>query len=108
MNLRLNWVRACFVLVVAITIVEAASAADPLLKIETFDRDPGWEGHNNRIVPKKALMVKQDFGFSDTHHAGKAKGEIGGAIQRSTTPASYAAKFRARTLDDKLTASGSF
>ena len=23
------------------------------LKTETFDRDPGWEGHNNHIVPKK-------------------------------------------------------
>lgn len=80
-----------------------------VLKTEHFDRDPGWEGHNNRIVPKKVLMVKQDFGFSATGFAGKAAGEIGGVIQRSTTPASYAALLApAKTLDDKLTASGSF
>ena len=79
------------------------------LKTEHFDRDPGWEGHNNRIVPKKVLMVKQDFGYSATHFAGKAAGRNGRRIQRSTTPASYAAQLApARTLDDKLTASGSF
>lgn len=77
-------------------------------KSETFDKDPGWEGHNNRIVPEKAQMVKQNFGYSATHFAGKNKGEVGGVIQRSTTPASYAAKIRPKTLDDKLTASGSF
>ncbi|MCX6910303.1 MAG: hypothetical protein NTY01_19980 [Verrucomicrobia bacterium] len=79
-----------------------------LLKTETFDRDPGWEAHNNRITPKKVLMVKQDFGHSATQFAGKAAGEMGGRIQRSTTPASYADKIVPKTLDDKLTASGSF
>lgn len=79
------------------------------LKTETFDRDPGWEGHNNCIPPKKVLIVKQDFGYSATQFAGKATGEMGGRIQRSTTPASYAALLApAKTLDDKLTASGSF
>lgn len=83
--------------------------AEPMqLKTESFDSDPGWEGHNNHIVPKNVLVVKQDFGFSATNLAGKAKGEIGGRIQRSTTPASYAAKIPTKTLDDKFTASGSF
>src|SRR5687768_13334286 len=67
-------------------------AAPPALKTETFDRDPGWEGHNNHIVPKEVLKVTQDFGYSATNHAGKAAGEIGGHIQRSTTPAYYAAE----------------
>ncbi len=79
-----------------------------VLKSESFDKDSGWEGHNNRIMPKKVLMVKQDFGYSATHVAGKDKGELGGVIQRSTTPASYAAKIAAKTLEDKLSASGSF
>ncbi|MEO7300150.1 MAG: hypothetical protein ABI042_16420 [Verrucomicrobiota bacterium] len=88
-------------------------AADPQttirLKTEHFDRDPGWEGHNNRVVPKVGKMVKQDFGYSATHFAGKVAGELGGVIKRSTTPASYAAELKpAKTLDDKLTASGSF
>ena len=87
----------------------AEAPSSPTLKTEHFDRDPGWEGHNNRIVPKKARMVKQDFGYSATHFAGKDAGEMGGRIQRSSTPAFYAAPLApARTLDAKLSASGSF
>ena len=86
-----------------------AAGAPPALKTEHFDRDPGWEGHNNRVTSKKPVQVKQDFGFSATNHAGKAAGEMGGTIQRSTKPASYAAALApAKTLDDKLTASGTF
>ena len=29
-------------------------------RTETFDSDPGWEGHNNRSV--KPEIVRQDFG----------------------------------------------
>ncbi len=84
-----------------------SSAAE--LKTESFDRDPGWEEHNNRIVPAKPLMVKQDFGYSATHFAGNGAGEMGGVIQRATQPASYAAALApAKTLDDKLSAAGSF
>ena len=80
----------------------------PILKSERFDKDPGWEGYNNHVVPKNVLMVKQDFGYAKSNFAGKAAGEMGGVIQRSTTPASYAAKIVPQTLDDELTASGSF
>jgi hypothetical protein len=86
----------------------ALNAAEPL-KRESFDRDPGWEGHQNRLTPKAPVMVSQDFGFSLTSHAGRQKGEIGGVIQRSTTPALYAASLPAPvTLGQKLSASGSF
>lgn len=98
-------------LVSATTIDATGSDAQPqaITKAERFDRDPGWEGRNNRIVPKSFPAVKQDFGYSPTHFAGKASGEMGGRIQRSTTPASYAVPLApAKTLDDKLTASGSF
>jgi hypothetical protein len=78
------------------------------LRTESFDADPGWEGHNNRVVPKNVPTVRQDFGYSKTHFAGRAGGEVGGVIQRSTTPASYAAEIAAKTLDDRLTASGTF
>src|SRR4051812_25302388 len=78
------------------------------LRKQSFDQDPGWEGRNNRIVPTKPLAVKQDFGYSTTNFAGKAPGEVGGTIQRSTTPASYAAQFAPKTLEDKLSASGTF
>ncbi|MDZ4286674.1 MAG: hypothetical protein U0984_01880 [Prosthecobacter sp.] len=86
-----------------------AASRGATLKTESFDRDPGWEGFNNRVVPKKMLMVKQDFGYSATNIAGRAKGEVGGRIQRSTTPASYAVPLSpAKTLNDKLSASGTF
>jgi hypothetical protein len=79
------------------------------LKIEHFDKDPGWDALNNHVVPLKVPTVKQDFGYSSTNFAGAAAGEIGGAIQRSTTPASFAVPLEpAMTLQDKFSAAGSF
>ena len=83
-------------------------AGEVFLKAESFDHDPGWEGHNNRIVPAKPVTVKQDFGYSPTNFAGKASGELGGRVQRCTTPASYAVEITPKTLNDKLSASGTF
>jgi hypothetical protein len=79
-----------------------------VLKTEHFDQDPGWEGLNNRIVLKHVPTVTQDFGYSPTRFAGKEKGEIGGRVQRSGKPAYYAAKIAVKTLNDPLTASGTF
>ncbi|MGB8167173.1 MAG: hypothetical protein WCF18_06750, partial [Chthoniobacteraceae bacterium] len=79
------------------------------LKSESFDRDPGWDSRNNHIVPEKPLAVKQDFGYCATNFAGQAAGELGGRIQRTTTPASYAAPLApAKTLEDKFSAAGTF
>jgi hypothetical protein len=87
----------------------SAGETDQLaLKHEAFDKDPNWEGFNNRVVPKHVQLVKQDFGYSATNHAGRSPGEMGGAVQRSTTPAYYAAKISPKTLDDHLIASGTF
>jgi hypothetical protein len=80
----------------------------PVVKAESFDKDPGWEGHNNRGVPKVVKNVQQGFGYSTTNFAGKEKGEIGGTIWRSATPAYYAAKVAPKTLHDRLSASGTF
>lgn len=82
------------------------SAAE--LKTEHFDHDPGWEGVNNRLVPEKPIQVKQDFGYRATQIAGATAGEIGGAVQRSTTPAYYAKEMPKLSLEDKLSMSGSF
>jgi hypothetical protein len=79
------------------------------LKSEAFDKDPGWEGHNNRLLPKVIPTVTQDFGYSgDTNFASKEKGELGGKVVRCSTPTYYATKVAGKTLDDKLTASGAF
>ncbi|MBI5684472.1 MAG: hypothetical protein HZC54_05295 [Verrucomicrobia bacterium] len=97
------------VLAVSVAVIAAESETKTGLKTEHFDRDPGWEARNNRIPPKPGQVVKQDFGYSASNHAGKAAGEIGGRVQRSTTPAQYAAVLTpAKTLNDKLSASGSF
>jgi hypothetical protein len=80
----------------------------PVLKSESFDKVPGWEGHNNRIQPTQVKPLQQDFGYRTTNFAGKEKGEIGGVIWRAPTRASYAAKIPTKTLSDKLSASGTF
>ena len=79
-----------------------------VLKFESFDKDPGWDAFNNRVIPKKLATVTQDFGYSATNHAGKAKGEIGGRVTRAGKPAYYADRIAPKTLNDKLSASGSF
>src|SRR5262249_9614690 len=73
-----------------------------------FDRDPGWEAHNNRVVPKDLPTIVQDFGYSKTDHAGKAAGEMGGQVWRASEPAYYADKVGRKTLDHKLGTSGTF
>ncbi len=96
------------VLAVAVAVVGARDTPKPVLKTENFDKDPGWEGHNNRLVPKAFPRVTQDFGYNRTNIAGKAPGEIGGSVQRANEAAYYAAKIGPKTLDDKLSASGTF
>src|SRR5437764_1100590 len=90
----------------------AAGAADDrpkaALKAESFDKDPGWEGHNNRVVPDRVPTVVQDFGYSKTNVAGAAAGELGGRVTRAAVPAFYADKIGPVTLDEKLGASGTF
>jgi hypothetical protein len=86
---------------------EPPKPAETVARTEHFDRDPGWEGHNNHVT-RPPVTVTQDFGFSATNKAGKAAGEIGGQVWRSTTPAYYADRISPRGLDDRLTASGAF
>ncbi len=95
-------------LVLGLTAGRAEDQAKTVIKTEHFDSDPGWESHNNRIVPKKYPMIVQDFGYSKTNVAGKSPGEMGGQVWRASEPAYYAARIGPRTLDDKLSASGTF
>jgi hypothetical protein len=73
-------------------------------RTERFDRDPGWEGRNHRSAEPRT--IKQDFGWSDTAHAGGPRGEIGGFITPAAEPAFYAKKLPGSTFRDKLSASG--
>ncbi len=85
-----------------------AAGAEPQIKTENFDHDPNWEGLNNHIVPKELKSVTQDFGYSPTSHASTVPGEIGGLITRASDPAYYAENIGGKTLEDKLSASGTF
>jgi hypothetical protein len=82
--------------------------AAPVIKAQSFDRDPAWDAHNNHIVPKEYPTITQDFGYSQANVAGKAAGEMGGQVTRASEPAFYADKIGPKTLDDKLSASGTF
>jgi hypothetical protein len=96
------------VMVAVISVVSAEERPAPVMKTESFDRDPGWEAHNNRVVPREYPTIVQDFGYSTTNFAGTAAGEMGGQVWRASEPAFYAAEIGSKTLGDRLTASGTF
>ena len=75
-------------------------------RTERFDRDPGWEGRNNRATTPERRTVRQDFGYSQTAHAGGKPGEVGGLITPAAEPAYYARKIGRKTFNDPLSASG--
>lgn len=77
-------------------------------RTERFDRDPRWEGRNNRATSPPPRTVRQDFGHSPTSHAGGKPGEMGGFITPAAEPAYYAKKLSTLSFNDPLTASGTF
>jgi hypothetical protein len=92
-----------------LVLISATAAQASGQRSEDFTADPGWEGYRNRLLPEKLPLARQDFGHCTTDRAGGKQGEIGGRIQRSVVaPAYYAKVIAAKTLDDKLTASGRF
>src|SRR5262249_40988177 len=94
--------------VLALLFAGGASGLPAAERTERFDKDPGWEGHNNRATQPKPRSVRQDFGYSRTTHAGGKGGEVGGFISPAGEPAYYARKIPRKTFDDPLTASGTF
>jgi hypothetical protein len=54
-------------------LVSADERPGPVMRTESFDRDPGWDAQNNRIVPAKYPTIVQDFGFSRTSFASSEK-----------------------------------
>lgn len=76
-------------------------------RVEHFDKDPVWEGRNNRSDRFPGRTVRQDFGFSLTQRAGgRAAGEIGGLFTPAAEPSYYGKVIEQKTFADKLTASG--
>lgn len=98
-----RWAQFCAMVVVACCMAATDSTTE---RVEHFDKDPGWDGRNNRVSGGSARTVRQDFGYSRTRHAGGIAGEIGGFISPAAEPAYYARKIPTRTFKDTLTASG--
>jgi hypothetical protein len=88
------------------------SSLSGTMKFESFDRDPGWEGVNNRSARTiDPVPVRQDFGFSpDTAHAAgetaTAKGELGGFVTPAGEAAFYGKPISPASFDQPLRASG--
>lgn len=84
----------------------AGRAASGNTRTESFDRDPGWDGHNNRAVAPEPMRVVQDFGYRPPGPAGDGAGQVGGILTPAAEPAYYGKVLPDRGLNDVLTASG--
>ena len=90
-----------------ISILTTQAQGQPLLlKTETFDTDPNWDGRNNRATDPGPRTIVQNFGFSSTTNAGGAVGEIGGFITPAGEPAFYGKPIAPASFNETLTASG--
>lgn len=69
-------------------------------RTERFDRDPNWDGHNNRSASPEMRTLRQDFGY------GARAGQVGGFITPAAETAYYARKIESKTFNDTLSASG--
>jgi hypothetical protein len=82
------------------------------IKTESFDREPGWVGVNNRsAITIEPVRIRQDFGFSpDTAHAGGGRsnetGEMGGFLTPAGEAAFYGKAIEPMSFDRPLDASG--
>lgn len=76
------------------------------VRVERFDKDPGWDGHHHRTSKTEPREVKQDFGYSRAARVGSSTGAMGGFISTAAEGAYYARKIGDKSLDDSLSASG--
>lgn len=98
------WIGVAVSICVVVTSALVCSAEE---RHETFDRDPAWDGRNNRAIVPETKRVRQNFGYSKTHHAGGEKaGEIGGLFTPAAEPAYYAKPIPHATFADRLEAAG--
>lgn len=93
-------------IMIGLLLVAACPATVAAERTETFDKEPAWEGRNNRAAEPTPRNVRQDFGYSRTSHAGGKPGEIGGFITPAAEGSYYGAKIPAATFEQKLSASG--
>jgi hypothetical protein len=83
-------------------------AQESVQRSEDFQVDPPWESYRSRLLPSPLPVTRQDFGWRAARPGEPGGGAIGGWIQRSLTPAWFAKVIPTRTLNDKLSAAGTF
>src|SRR5205809_4564858 len=102
-SLSLGLALACLISILA----ESARGQPLLLKTETFDADPGWDGRNNRATDPAPRQIVQNIGFnSSSTNAGGSAGEIGGFITPAGETAFYGKVIAPTSFNDPLSASG--
>jgi hypothetical protein len=102
-SLSVQLALSCIILAVA----ESTHGQPLLLKSETFDTDPGWDGRNNRATDPASRRIVQNFGFnSSSSNAGGSTGEIGGFITPAGEPAFYGKVISPASFTDRLSVSG--
>lgn len=107
--LRVHRAVAGVALPLALFSVSTARGDQMILKTEMFDTDPSWDSHNNRATSPGPTQITQNFGFSNTTHAGGPAGEIGGQVTPAGEPAWYAMSLPTPlTFNDALSMSGKF
>jgi hypothetical protein len=76
-----------------------------------LSKDPGWEGHGNRVQFAEQDFQRENFGYSETNWAGEGIGEIGGLFSSLEPEEEYQAQYvddvGKLTLDDPISFSGS-
>lgn len=101
---RLLCVRTSFHASVSMLVLLVAGMALPTCAVQPTTAK--WDGFRNRLLVEPS-NVQQDFGYQSTNHAGgRQRGEIGGRVQRSIVPATYAMAISEVSLDQPLSASG--
>lgn len=99
---------AAFRLAAALILLNILNVTQAPPRFESFDRDPRWDGRNNRASEPGPRHVRQDFGYHAGSHFGDAKGEIGGAITPAAEPAYYAKRVPGLSFKRPFSASGRF
>jgi hypothetical protein len=73
-------------------------------RTQRFDRDPGWEGVNNRSQTPERRTIRQDFGYHLPENS--KRGRIGGLVTPAAETSYYGRKIEPKSFADPLTASG--
>lgn len=87
-------------LATGLPVLGAERPAD-VTRAAAFDRDPGWDGHNNRSKTPEPREIRQDFGY-----VAAGGGRVGGFISPAGEAAWYAKPIPQRTFDGSFMAAG--